>query len=75
MLSLTAIVSGFAAIVTFVGFCFRHLTIFTMEFYHTIRAALQSVVYFAYNSYYKSLFICVQKTIQQLHQKLYPLIC
>ena len=34
-----------SAILTFEGFCFRHVTILTMEFYHKIRVVLQSVVH------------------------------
>ena len=61
------------AFTTVVGFRFRHLSILTMGFYHTIRVVQKSVVYFVYNRRCKTLFICVQ-TIQQLHQRMYSLI-
>ena len=45
-----------------------------MKFYRKIRVIVQSIVYFVYNSHCKLLFICVQKTIQQLCQRMYTLV-
>ena len=76
MSDLTATVSEFACNCNFCRVLFSKFDIRTvMEFYHRIMVVLQSVIYSVYYNHCKSLFICVKKTIRQLHQRMYPLLC